>query len=390
MRIKLILIGSILAAILFLKLITPEVYHGYDAGFYRAMSRELISDNPNTTTAPYSYRVLAPWLLHFMPLKPESTFAVYNTILCAISASLLFFLLIDIGGDNLEAGMGVFFFLSSWITARFSIFYPVHIDGTYYFILILAFLSLLRKNTSLFFISLVLGSLTREYFLSLIPVYYFYHKEKGCLIDSYVLWKTIRLAILPVLIFLLLRILIPRSNQDFDYLKHGLYFSKMFFIHGRRILHSYLNIYGVLIFVLLLHLPSLISFLRKNLYLLLYLLLSIFFLMIGGSDRCRINFISFPAILICLMAIFKKHRNIYRNKLMVGYLVIAQLFLMRIFSPMTTGNWRQIWWSNVSFCPETEFQQSLMRYGLAAAAFLFIYLGISLRQKKDFHLEFNQ
>ena len=81
MRIKLILIGSILAGLLLLKLITPEVYNGYDAGFYRAMSRELISDNPRTITAPYSYRVLTPWLLHLIPLEAETTFAIYNSIL---------------------------------------------------------------------------------------------------------------------------------------------------------------------------------------------------------------------------------------------------------------------------------------------------------------------
>jgi len=381
MRIKLILIGSILAGLLLLKLITPEVYNGYDAGFYRAMSRELISDNPRTITAPYSYRVLTPWLLHFIPLEAETTFAIYNTILCAISAYLLFFLLIDSGGDNLESGLGVFFFLSSWVNARFSIFYPVHIDGTYYFILILAFRGIIRKNNTLFFIALILGAFTREYFLSLIPAYYLYQKKKGCFLDGPILWKTVKLSLLPALIFILLRILIPRSNQDFNYLEHGLYFSRMFFLYGRRILHSYLNIYGVVIFLLLLHLPSLISFLRKNIYLAIYILLSIFFLMIGGSDRCRINFISFPAILICLVAILKRHRSIYRNKLMVGYLVIAQLFLMRVFSPMTTENWRKIWWSNVSFCPKMEFQQSLIRYGLAATAFLLIYLGLSLREK---------
>ncbi|MEA1928354.1 MAG: hypothetical protein U9N73_09110, partial [Candidatus Auribacterota bacterium] len=197
-RVKLILIGAILAGLLLLKLITPEVYHGYDAGFYRAMSRELISDNPKTTTAPYSYRVLTPWLLHFIPLETETAFAIFNTLLCAISAYLLFFLLIDIGGDNLEAGLGVFFFLSSWVNARFSLFYPIHIDGTYYFILILAFMSLIRKRDSLFFIALLLGSLTREYFLSLIPVYYFYRKEKVCFLDRTILWKTARISILPV------------------------------------------------------------------------------------------------------------------------------------------------------------------------------------------------
>ncbi|MEA1929032.1 MAG: hypothetical protein U9N73_12570, partial [Candidatus Auribacterota bacterium] len=56
---------------------------------------------------------------------------------------------------------------------------------------------------------------------------------------------------------------------------------------------------------------------------------------------------------------------------------------MRIFSPMTTENWREIWWSNVSFCPEMEFHNSLIRYGFAASAFLLIYLGLSLRERKS-------
>lgn len=382
-RIKLILIGSILVGLLLLKLITPEVYHGYDAGFYRAMSRELISNNPNTTTTPYSYRVLTPWLLHFIPLETGTAFTLYNIFLSTISAYLLFFLLIYTGGNNLEAGLGVFFFLSSWVNARFSLFYPIHIDGTYYFILILAFLSLFRKNNPLFFAALLLGALTREYFISLIPIYYFYRKEKGSFLDQAIFWKTVRISVIPVLIFILLRLMIPRSNQDFNYLEHALYFSKMSFLYVRRILHSYLNIYGMVIFILLLHLPSLISFLRKNLYLTIYLLISIFFLIIGGSDRCRINFISFPAILICLVAILKRHGSIYRNKLMVSYLIIAQLLLMRVFSPMTTENWRKIWWSNVSFCPETELNHSLIRYGLAGVAFLLIYLGLYLPGRKS-------
>ena len=283
MRGKLILIGAILIGMLLLKIITPVVYHGYDAGFYRAMSRELISSNPKTATAPYNYRVFTPWLLHFIPLETETAFAIYNIILCALSAYLLFFLLTDAGGSCREAGLGVFFFLSSWVNARFSFFYPVHIDGTYYFILILAFWSLFRKNNTLFFIALLLGALAREYFLALIPVYYLFRKEKGRFLDREVLWNTIKLAAGPVFIFLLLRLLIPRANQDFSYWNHALYFSRMFFVHGRRIVHSYLNIYGVVIFILLLHLPSLISFLKKNSYLTAYLLLCLLFLMVGGG-----------------------------------------------------------------------------------------------------------
>ena len=385
MRVKLILIVAIVGGLFLLKMITPEVYHGYDAGFYGAMSRELISDNPKTTTAPYNYRVLAPWLLHILPLKTEPAFALYNLTLCALSAYLLFFLLTDTGGSYLEAGLGVFFFLFSWVNARFCLFYPIHIDGTYYFILILAFRSLLKKNDALFLIALILGAFTREYFLALIPIYYLFRKEKGCLLDRGALWKTLKLAGLPVIIFLSLRIMIPRSNQDFSYWSHAMYFTRMFFVHGRRILHSYLNIYGVVVFILLLHLGSCITYLKKNAYLAVYLLLSLLFLMTGGADRCRINFISFPAILILVVAAMKNHREIYRNPLMAGFLVAGQLFLMRVFRPMIIENYRRIWWSNVSFCPEAVFRRSLAGYGMVAVAFLLIYLGLYLRNSPDIY-----
>ncbi len=381
MKVKLTLIGAIIAGLLLLKLITPRTYTGYDAEFYGAMSRELISDNAKTTTAPYSYRVLAPWLLHFLPMKTETAFAFYNAVLCALSAYLLFFLLIDSGGSNLEASLGVFFFLSSWVNARFSIFYPIHIDGTYYLVLVLAFSALFRKNDLLFLAALTAGVLTREYALSLIPVYYLFRKKKGSFLDREILWKTVKIAALPVVFFILLRLLIPKSNSDFSYWSHAGYFARIFFIHWRRVAHSYLNVYGVAIFIILMSLPFSIGYLKKNSYLAAYLLFSIFFLMTGGADLCRINFISFPAVLITAAAAMKRHRSIYKKGLMIGFLVGAQLYLMRVFRPLITENYREIWWSNVSFCPEPVFRQSLVRYGIIAAIFVIIYTGFYLRRR---------
>ena len=78
----------------------------------------------------------------------------------------------------------------------------------------------------------------------------------------------------------------------------------------------------------------------------------------------------------------RRHRDVYQNKLMVGFLAVCQLLLMRVFLPMVPANWREIWWSNVSFCPEAVFHHSLVRYGLAAGAFLVIYIGLSLREER--------
>lgn len=383
-KIKLILIASILGSLLLLKLITRESYTGYDGSFYAAMSRELISPNPKTTTASYCYRILPAWLLHFVPGETETSFLIYNAVIGLISAYLLFFMFINSGYSHLESALGVFFFVFSWINVRLHFFYPILVDATYYLIIILAFRALFRKNDSLFLVSLTLGALTRENFFSLIPAYYFYRKEKGRLWDRKVFRKTAALAAGPMLLFFLLRVMIPNTNPDFSYWENVAYFARMSFIYRNRVIHSYFNIYGVVMFILLLHIPTVLRFLRRNLYLSVYLFVSIVIPLFTGGDISRYNFFSFPAILILALQAMREHRNIYRNKLMVGFLVASQLYLMRVFSPMAAENYRKIWWSNISFCPQDVFLKSSLRYAFFGIAFLVLYLilYLNLRRKR--------
>ncbi len=381
-RVKVILILSILLALLFLKLITPETYTGYDGSFYAAMTRELISDNPKTTTASYNYRLLPAWLLHFVPLETKTTFTLYNTIIGLLSAYLLFFLFLDSGFSFLESGLGIFFFLFSWVNVRFHFYYPILLGPTYYLIIILAFQALLRKNDLLFLISLVLGSLTRENFFTLILVYYFHQVGKGRFWDGKACRKTLVLAAGPALIFCLLRLLIPNTNPDFSYLKNLEYFVRLASIYWARIIHSYFNVYGVVLFIFLLHLPTCLRYLSRNLYLAVYLVLVIVISIISGSDTCRYNFYGFPAIFIPALHAMSKRRIIYRNKLMLGYLVLSHLVLMRVFRPMIPANYRQIWWSQISFRPEAIFRQSSLQFALFAAGFVLLYLGLYLRSRR--------
>ncbi len=378
---KIILVGAIAGALLFLKIITPVSVTGYDGGFYAAMTRELISSNSRTTTVPYAYRILPCWVLHFTPLTPKTSFAIYNATIIALAAYLLFALFRRIGFSSYLAGMGIFFYLFSWVNARFSFYNPIHIDATYYLILILAFTALVRERDALFLAALCLGALTREYFISLIPVFYFYRKAPGRIWDKNIFLKTVQIAIFPSLIFISLRLFIPTSNHDFNYFRHGIYFARIFFIYWRRMFHSYFNVYGMAMVIIILHLPTALRCLGRRSYLSIYLLGCLIFLITGGADRCRINFISFPVILILTLNIMKAHPRIYQNKLIIGFLVISQLYLMRVFSPLTPSNYRRIWWSNISFCPETVFRQSSLRYLLFALALFILILFIRLRSR---------
>ena len=186
------------------------------------------------------------------------------------------------------------------------------------------------------------------------------------------------IALVPLVIFFSLRLIIVPANPEFSYISHARYFSRISLIHWRRVGHSFLNIYGLIPVILLLHLTGVIRFLKKNLHLTAYLICTIPFVIGGGVDRCRIAFTTFPAVLICLTEVLKNHREIYRRWIVSGYLIASQLFLMRVYAPMTTANYRRIWWSNISFCPEEIFRDSLIRYLIIAAAFLLVYAGVRL------------
>jgi hypothetical protein len=379
MRVKLILTVFIVAALLLLHLITPEIYTGYDGSFYAAMTRERISDNVKTTSAPYCYRLLPAWLLNFIPLPTETSFLVYNTVISAVSMYLLFFLFKNTGYSYLEAALGTFFFAFSWVNIRLHFLYPILVDATYYLIIILTFLSFSRRSDFLFLIALTLGALTRENFLSFIPVYYFYRRTTGRIWDAGAFRKTVTLAAGPIILFVLLRIIIPNTNPDFGYWKTVTYYARMSFLYRTRVIYSYFNVYGMAIFIILLHPRTVFHFLRHNSYLTVYLLISIIIPLFTGWDVSRYNFFSFPVILLLALQAMKEHRVIYLNKLMIGFLIAAQLILMRVLHPMTTANYRQIWWVCISFCPESVFRQSLLRCGLVGVAFLIIYAGLYLK-----------
>lgn len=379
--------AAVAASLLLLKLITPETITGYDGTFYRAMSRELFSTNPRTLTAPYCYRIFPAFLLHFVPLDSLVSYSIFNAVAYAAAAGLFFSLFRGIGYSLREAGMGVFFFLFSWITVRFGFFYPAQIDPAYYLVLAAAFYAAYRGRDGLFLAALLSGALTREYFVILLPVYFFARARnsaqgfKGSTVRGNHIARTLLLAAVPVLIFIALKILIRPANADFSYAGHLREFTRLFFLTGRRIAHSYFNVYGVVAFLVLLHLPGCLRFLFRNPALLSYLALSTLVLIVGGADRCRINAVAFPVFLVLGIEAMKARREVYSRPPMIAFLVLSHLYLNRILRPMTAENYRRIWWSEVSFCPEEVFRSSSLTYLAVFAAFVLLYLVLSLRAK---------
>jgi len=204
----LVAVGSLLFLILLWQL-TPVQVIGYDGGFYRAMTLNPLSGQGKTTTSPYAFRLLPAWLLHFIPGRPLIIYTIYNAFISILTVVIIFKLLARLGFGPLEGGIAVFIYLSSWVNIRFSLYNPIHIDSTYYLILSLAFYSLISKNKPLFFGCLLAGAATREYFVTLIPLYYFFNLRPRHRFDPRLLGETALISAIPLAAFVFIRLLIP-------------------------------------------------------------------------------------------------------------------------------------------------------------------------------------
>ena len=244
----------------------------------------------------------------------------------------------------------------------------------------LAFWSLAGKMNWLFPAVLCLAALTREYFVALIPVYYFFRRGRSRGIDFPTLGRTGLVSLIPLAIFLSLRLLIVPANPDFNYLAHGGEFFRLTLIHWRRTLYSFANIYGAALFVIIIHFPAALRYLRRRPGVAAYIPCWFLFLVLGGADLDRINFIGFPVVVLLAAAGMAAHPRLYRNRFVLAYLAGAHLILMRFFARLgpEPENWRRLWWSSISFMPEEIFRAGLVRFLALLIGFLLLLLGVSL------------
>lgn len=378
--------AAILAVLIGIHLLTPVWYGGYDARFYRAIAVRPFSGETVARTAPYCWRILPAALIYLIPLPVETAWPLFNFTAIFLSAFILFQLIQEESGSLTAAGLGVFFYLFSWVNVRFAFFYPYQTDSAYYLVLVLAFWALFRGKDGLFFLSLCLGALTREYFLALIPVYYLSRRKRPGPVDFPVFRRTILISLLPLVLFILPRILIAPANPDFNYLGHGREFLRLTVIHWRRTLYSFVNVYGAALFVVLLHLPAALRYLRRRPEVAVYIPFWFLFLVIGGADLDRINFIGFPVVVLLAAAAVAVRPGLYRNKFILAYLAASQLLLMRVFTRMgpEPSSWRRNWWSSISFMPEEVFRSGRFLFLLLLAGFILLALSVSfLHRRRD-------
>ncbi|MDP4197863.1 MAG: hypothetical protein Q8940_22665, partial [Bacteroidota bacterium] len=132
-----------------------------------------------TSDAPYCWRLLVPFLIYISPFSVETSFLI-NTFLSLLVCSLLVYYIIkELGFDKVYCWIAFFTFLSMINVVRINLIEFIAVDATAFMFILLSIYFTQKENKLLFIISTILGVLTKEMTLIVIPFYFFYHAEKN-------------------------------------------------------------------------------------------------------------------------------------------------------------------------------------------------------------------
>ena len=191
-----------------------EPYAHWDLAAYR----QIASASPGIATAicqPFAFRLFGPYLVGLLPLPDPLGFYVL-AVFSSTGLVILFYQFLCYSGlcsSVATLSVTLFIFNKQWFGFTIWNYFQIN-DVLSLILIIILFWSMMRDHWALFAITLLLGSLTRETSLLMVPVALVYLLEKKRFATS---WKKAVAACIPgLLAFLLLRILIPTEcGQDF-------------------------------------------------------------------------------------------------------------------------------------------------------------------------------
>ncbi|MBD3228917.1 MAG: hypothetical protein GF329_12080 [Candidatus Lokiarchaeota archaeon] len=306
-----------------------------DAWHYYTMTIEPFN---SIVDAPFCYRILTPLIVYLMPFDPIIGYWSLTVICTMLTSLLLYYYLKALEIKTYFAILGSILFLIS-VPNFYLFFYTIFVDPLQYLLFLLGCFLLLKINSSeikgkkeILSIVLILsiGMLNKETIVFLIPLYLI--SARGNKLKKSL--KTIGISIPPLIIYLLLRYLIPYSGYTFE----GLWIE----YHLLRFPNTIYDIYLPFLVSWFLVLPSFYkigsnseinSFLYKSSVMIPFFIFQIAL----ASDIYRNVFIAFPIIiplaLNSLMKIERKflHFSNYKKPLEKSGVKPSSNFISNIF-----------------------------------------------------------
>lgn len=257
--------------------------------------------------APFCWRILTPFLARVLPFELSINYQIIGFLALWATGIMTYFMLKAIGfGINLST-IGVLLFLSFGWVIKLNLFYFWYIDPLAYFFSVTIIWCIARKKDLLLVILLAIGITAKESIIFLIPLYYTLNTNQ--LFDFKLAFRTVLLAFPSIIIFILLRLAIPLSNDtwyNFANLweMHGI--TRFQYISFDRIMNYTIGTFSTSLVIL----PF--FSIKKNLNTFLRfssLIFGAYFAIFFAQNSQRVIIAAFPAILIMALNGIQKLTN---------------------------------------------------------------------------------
>ena len=314
---------------------TVEPFATWDLSTYRNMALVSPEINPDLPK-PFAYRVLGPYLVGLLPIPDAMGFYAFSVAFSICLVFQFYYLLRYMRLPAAISAVTVMFFIFNKYLFGFTVWDYFQLNDLLSLnLIIVMFLSIWKNQWIVFGITLVLGAITREASMLMIPVVFAYLLEQKELSTK---WPKAVAAIIPGLVaFFLIRVLIPTTGgnsllEAFRIFSHKLYSFK-------HILRLLVNSFLPFSFIPLIFFKHTLQFFRKKKYMLLFVGL-VFFSTMFGSNNERLmapSFIVFYALYGAIIRELNPKKTILLFLIAAG--VLSSFHHVSGKWPLPTINW---------------------------------------------------
>ncbi len=292
--------------------------------------------------APFCWRILVPLIAFILPFELQTNFILITFFSIWFTGIIIYYLLREYRFDRKLSFLGVMIFFSLGWATKYILFDFWLVDALTFLFVVLIIYSIVIKNDFYFTIFSVLGIFTKETILFAIPLYYSMNAKH--LWDKQTFKKFIILSLPTIVIFFLIRFLIPMQNYDSSYLSTISNQLKVVYDNNSEYTFRFLNYniisiqnikniggtFGILLLVFL------FFDLKENIHLIIkyspFLFLS-FLQIFNPNNMPRLLIICFPVLLI--MSIMGIQKFLQRKNISVVYFYLLAIifYLLNLIDP---------------------------------------------------------
>jgi hypothetical protein len=273
-----------------------QKYSSWDHYKYIAMAQQPFSSNQLVHQAPFCWRILTPWLVHFLPMDFSVSFYLITFLALCFSGYVFYFCMRALKLSSIISSLGVVLFMLVYTVTSFNMWDFYLTDPIGLMFVGISFYFLIVGKDWLLALVMAVGIANKETILIMVPVFFVYLlcRRRYSLFRSVL--RTLVVMTPCLIIFLVIRLLIKPFN-DYglgqitltltNYKSQGIFYALYSFSFGT---------WGIILSLFLLKPREKFSLLIKRLDLLVLVLL-IYATLLIGNDAGRMLVYAYPVLI---------------------------------------------------------------------------------------------